>query len=293
MGCTIGAVMDLSVKSPLGMGLLSAVFTLAVCFGIGFFLVERIQKKASQERALELEMLQARYTEEFAVFADRLLMTVESTDQKVSAAIRNSGDDIFLNQNEQQAFDQEKINALADAVYTRLNGTGPEEKAEEGAAQVASRVSERINPILNEISLTGTMTRSDIQLYSHRISEQITTVLQEEIEAKQQLNNNLLVSAGIARDAISVSGEMAALYVSSLKDEGMVSRLLMLPVNLVQDVASLSIIGSSNRKEVEERIFGELTRLQDRLEKIEAEMPVVMDISPPAVAVPAPAMEAQ
>ena len=129
---------------------------------------------------------------------------------------------------------------------------------------------------------------SDIQLYSHRISEQIATVLRDEIEAKQQLNNNLLVSAGIARDAITISGEMAALYVSSLKDEGMVSRLLMLPVNLVQDATSLSIVGSSDRKKAEERLFGELADLQDRLEKVEAEMPVVMDISPPSVAVPPP-----
>ncbi len=142
--------------------------------------------------------------------------------------------------------------------------------------------------MVESMQLRGTLTRSDIQLYSHRISEQITTVLRDEIEAKQQLNNNLLISAGIARDAITISGEMAALYVSSLKDEGMVSRLLMLPVNLVQDAASLSIVGSSDRKKAEEQIFGKLASLQDRLEKVEAEMPVVMDISPPAVVVPPP-----
>lgn len=281
--------MGFSVKSPMGVGLLSVAVTVVVCLGTGFFLAERIQRRANEQRALELEILQARYTDEFRVFADRLLMTVESTDRKIAAAIGNTEDELFLNQDEQQAFDQQKIDALAAAVSTKLNMSVPEGDVETDAAQVASRVSERINPILNEISLTGTLTRSDIQLYSHRISEQITTVLREEIEAKQQLNNNLLVSTGIARDAITISGEMAALYVSSLKDEGMVSRLLMLPVNLVQDAASLSIVGSSDRKKAEERIFGELAGLKDRLEKVEAEMPVVMDISPPSVAVPAPA----
>jgi len=280
--------MGLSVKSPLGIGLLTAAVTMVVCLGTGFFLVERIQRKATQKRALELEMLQAQYTDEFRVFADRLLVTVESTDRKIAAAIGNTEDELFLNQDEQQAFDQQKIDALAAAVSSKLNMSVPDSNVEADTVQVAARVSERINPILNEISLTGTLTRSDIQLYSHRISEQITTVLRGEIEAKQQLNNNLLVSAGIARDAITISGEMAALYVSSLKDEGMVSRLLMLPVNLVQDAASLSIVGSSDRKKTEERIFGELESLQDRLEKVEAEMPVVMDISPPSVAVPPP-----
>ncbi len=288
MECSIDHAMNLSVKSPLGIGLLSAVATMVVCLGTGFFLVERIQRKASEERTLELEVLQARYTDEFRIFADRLLMTVESTDRKIAAAIGNTEDDLFLNEKEQQAFDRQKIDALADAVYTKLNMAVPEGDVESDAGQVASRVSERINPILNEISMTGTLTRSDIQLYSHRISEQITTVLRDEIEAKQQLNNNLLISAGIARDAITISGEMAALYVSSLKDEGMVSRLLMLPVNLVQDAASLSIVGSSDRKKAEEQIFGKLASLQDRLEKVEAEMPVVMDISPPAVVVPPP-----
>ena len=153
---------------------------------------------------------------------------------------------------------------------------------------MVNRVSERINPILNEISQTGTLTRSDIQLYTHRISEQITTVLRDEIEAKQQLNNNLLASTGIARDSLALSGEMAALYVSSLKDDGMVSRLLMLPVNLVQDAASLSIIGSSDRKKAEERIFADMKALQDRLADVEAAMPVVLDISPPSVVVPPP-----
>lgn len=292
MGRSIDRAMGLSIKSPLGVSLLTATVTLVVCLGTGFFLLERIQRKANQERALELEILQARYTDEFRIFADRLLMTVESTDRKIAAAIRNTEDDLFLNKEEQQAFDQQKIDALADAVFTKLNMSVPDGDVDTDAALVASRVSERINPILNEISLTGTLTRSDIQLYSHRISEQITTVLRDEIEAKQQLNNNLLVSAGIARDSITLSGEMAALYVSSLKDEGMVSRLLMLPINLVQDAASLSIVGSSDRKKAEERIFGELAGLQDRLEKVEAEMPVVMDISPPTVAVPAPYTEA-
>ena len=154
--------MGLSVKSPLGIGLLTAAVTMVVCLGAGFFLVERIQRKATQKRALELEMLQAQYTDEFRVFADRLLVTVESTDRKIAAAIGNTEDELFLTQDEQQAFDQQKIDALAAAVSTKLNMSVPENDGEADTVQVAARVSERINPILNEISLTGTLTRSDI-----------------------------------------------------------------------------------------------------------------------------------
>lgn len=280
--------MGFSLKSPLGIGLVSAGITFTLCLGAGFILIEHLQREASEQRALELETLRIQSSEEFRMMADRLLITVESTDRKISEAMRGTDDTLFLNDEEQQSFEEERIEALAEAVTNRLAMVATGDATNSEVNQVVDRVSERINPILNEISQTGTLTRSDIQLYTHRISEQITTVLRDEIEAKQQLNNNLLTSTGIARDSLALSGEMAALYVSSLKDEGMVSRLLMLPVNLVQDAASLSIIGSSDRKKAEERIFSEMDALQNRLSEVEEAMPVVLDISPPAVAVPAP-----
>lgn len=280
--------MGFSLKSPLGIGLVSAGITFTLCLGAGFILIEHLQREASEQRALELETLRIQSSEEFRMMADRLLITVESTDRKISEAMRGTDDTLFLNDEEQQSFEEERIEALAEAVTNRLAMVATGDATNSEVNQVVDRVSERINPILNEISQTGTLTRSDIQLYTHRISEQITTVLRDEIEAKQQLNNNLLTSTGIARDSLALSGEMAALYVSSLKDEGMVSRLLMLPVNLVQDAASLSIIGSSDRKKAEERIFSEMDALQNRLSDVEEAMPVVLDISPPAVAVPAP-----
>ncbi len=280
--------MGFTFKSPLGIGLASAAATLVFCLGIGFIVVGNLQRQASEQRALELETLQAQTSDEFRMLADRLLMTVESTDRKITEAMGATDDNLFLSNEEQQAFDEQRIYALADAVSTRLTEATTDQETDSEVTQVVNRVSERINPILNEISQTGTLTRSDIQLYTHRISEQITTVLRDEIEAKQQLNNNLLASTGIARDSLALSGEMAALYVSSLKDDGMVSRLLMLPVNLVQDAASLSIVGSSGRKKAEERIFAEMNALQERLAGVEEAMPVVLDISPPSVAVPAP-----
>lgn len=280
--------MGFSLKSPTGIGLVSAGVTLVICLGVGIILIEHLQREASEQRALEIETLQAQASEEFRKLADRLLITVESTDRKITEAMQATEDNLFMSADEQQTFEEERIEALAAAVTSRLATAAANGETSSEVNQVVNRVSERINPILNEISQTGTMTRSDIQLYTHRISEQITTVLRDEIEAKQQLNNNLLASTGIARDSLALSGEMAALYVSSLKDDGMVSRLLMLPVNLVQDAASLSIIGSSDRKKAEERIFTDMKALQDRLADVEAAMPIVLDISPPSVVVPPP-----
>jgi hypothetical protein len=66
---------------------------------------------------------------------------------------------------------------------------------------------------------------------------------------------------------------MSALYLSSLKDEGVLSRILYLPVGVVKDVASFSIVGSSERKKVEERLFAELNDIEQRLGAVRGDMP--------------------
>jgi hypothetical protein len=46
-----------------------------------------------------------------------------------------------------------------------------------------------------------------------------------------------------------------------------------LPANVVRDAASFSIIDSSERKTLEERLVGEMNALQKRLADVEAQMP--------------------
>jgi hypothetical protein len=95
----------------------------------------------------------------------------------------------------------------------------------------------------------------------------------DELAEKQRLNNSVLETQAIADDALRLSQEMSALYLSSLKDEGVLSRILYLPVGVVKDVASFSIVGSSERKKVEERLFAELNDIEQRLGAVRGDMP--------------------
>jgi hypothetical protein len=101
----------------------------------------------------------------------------------------------------------------------------------------------------------------------------IDGLLRDEIAEKQRLNNNLMTTRTIAQDSLRLSQEMSALYLSSLKDEGVLSRILSLPVRVVQDVSTLSIVGSSDRKKVEERLFNDLNSLEQRLTEAQGAMP--------------------
>jgi hypothetical protein len=94
-----------------------------------------------------------------------------------------------------------------------------------------------------------------------------------ELAAKQQLNNNLIATEAVARDSMKLSQEITALYLSSFKDQSLVTRLLTLPANVVRDAASLSIVNSSERKQLEDRLVKQMNALQKRLDDIEAQAP--------------------
>jgi len=58
---------------------------------------------------------------------------------------------------------------------------------------------------------------------------------------------------------MKLSQEITALYLSSFKDQSLVTRLLTLPANVVRDAASLSIVNSSERKQLEDRLVKQMT----------------------------------
>jgi hypothetical protein len=117
------------------------------------------------------------------------------------------------------------------------------------------------------------LTREQINAYSLKISDQISNVLTSELAAKQQLNNNLVATEAVARDSIKLSQEVTALYLSSFKDQSLVTRLLTLPANVVRDAASLSIVNSTERKKLEDRLVKDMNTLEKRLNDIEAHAP--------------------
>ena len=109
--------------------------------------------------------------------------------------------------------------------------------------------------------------------YSQRISDQVGNVLTAELAKNQQLNNNLQATQAAAQDALKLSHEITALYLSSFKDQGLITRLLTLPANVVRDAASLSIVNNSDRKKVEEQLVARMGDIEKRLTDLHAVAP--------------------
>jgi len=108
-------------------------------------------------------------------------------------------------------------------------------------------------------------------------------VLTAELAKNQQLNNNLQQTQAVAQDALKLSHEITALYLSSFKDQGIITRLLSLPANVVKDAASLSIVSSSDRKKVEETLVSKMAEIDRKLSALQAAAPAA---TPPAPAGP-------
>jgi hypothetical protein len=70
-----------------------------------------------------------------------------------------------------------------------------------------------------------------------------------------------------------LSHEITALYLSSFKDQGLITRLLTLPANVVRDAASLSIVSSSDRKKVEQELMTKMADIDKKLAEIQAQAP--------------------
>jgi len=139
--------------------------------------------------------------------------------------------------------------------------------------KVSSRMADKIKPILDQMANDQHLTRDSIMDYSRKISDQVGVVLTAEMAKNQKLNNNLQQTQATAQDAIALSHEITALYLSSFKDQGLITRLLTLPANVVKDATSLSIVNSSERKKIEASLFDRMNQIEKRLGEIQAQNP--------------------
>ena len=175
----------------------------------------------------------------------------------------------------------ERMDALAEAIAKKVQPynplpTSPEEAEKmqtEQVDKVSARMADRIQPILSEMSKDQNLTRDSIAQYSQRISDQVGNVLTAELAKNQQLNNNLQATQTIAQDSLKLSHEITALYLSSFKDQGLITRLLTLPANVVRDAASLSIVSSTEKKKVEEQLIAKMADIDRRLAALAAQAP--------------------
>jgi len=207
--------------------------------------------------------------------------TIEATNKLLKEAIAKREADMFRTDEEIQKLNGERMDALAEAIAKKVQPYNPLPKSPEEAARmqneqvdkVSSRMADKIKPILDQMANDQHLTRDSIMDYSRKISDQVGVVLTAEMAKNQKLNNNLQQTQATAQDAIALSHEITALYLSSFKDQGLITRLLTLPANVVKDATSLSIVNSSERKKIESDLFNRMNQIEKRLGEIQAQNP--------------------
>jgi hypothetical protein len=247
---------------------------------IFWFHQKTVQDLATRQQA-EMNSLREQTNAELKASSEETRRHIEAVNTLLKDAIAKRSADVFMTDEEVQKLNQEKMNQLAEAIAQKVLPYGQVPKTPEEAEKlqndqidkVGGRLAERISPILAEMSKDQNLTRESISQYSQRISNQISGVLTAEMARNQELNNNLMTAQTIAQDSMKLSHEITALYLSSFKDQGLLTRLLSLPANVVRDAASMSIVNSSDRKKMEERLVSEMNALQKRLDELQAAVP--------------------
>jgi hypothetical protein len=273
----------------------AVILTALLVIGGAFWLHQQTVSEMSAKQQAELAPLREQSDAQKAALDEnqRQLADMKKT---LNEAIAHRDADIFKTDAEVQKMNAERMDQLAEAIAKKVQPYNPLPKTPEEAERmqneqvdkVSSRMTQRIQPILAEMANDQHLTRDSIAQYSQRISDQVGNVLAAEITRNQTLNNNLQQTQAAAQDAMKLSHEITALYLSSFKDQGLITRLLSLPANVVKDAASLSIVSSSDRKKVEENLVNRMNEIEKRLMELHGQNPDANTAAPAAVA-PAPA----
>ena len=257
------------------------VITALIIVGAAFWFHLKTVNEMAARQQQDIAALREQTNAELKASAEETRRQIDAVNTLLRDAIQKRAADVFMTQQEVAKMNAERVNQLAEAIAQKIQPYNPLPKTPEEAERqqneqvdkVSNRLAERIQPILADMAKDQHLTREQIATYSQKISDQISNVLTTELAAKQQLNNNLVATEAVARDSLNLAQEVTALYLSSFKDQSLVTRILSLPANVVRDAANLSIVDSTERKKLEERMGTEMTSLQKRLSDIEAQAP--------------------
>jgi hypothetical protein len=258
----------------------AVVLTAILVIGGAFWFHQQTVTQLSQNQQAEIKPLRE-YNEVLKAASEENRRQIEATNKLLRDAISKREADMFRTDEEIQKLNVERMDALADAIAKKVQPYNPLPKSPEEAEKmqteqvdkVSNRMVDKIQPILSEMSKDQNLTRESIAQYSQRISDQLGNVLTSELAKNQQLQNNVTNTQAVAQDSLKLSHEITALYLSSFKDQGLITRLLTLPANVVKDAASLSIVSSSERKKKEEELVRKMSDLDKRLADIQAASP--------------------
>src|SRR3954463_13774958 len=258
----------------------AVILTALLVIGGAFWLHQQTVSEMAAKQQIELAPLRDA-NDALKVASEENRKQIEATNKLLRDAISRREADMFRTDEEVQKLNVERMDALAEAIAKRVMPYNPMPKSAEEAEKqqteqvdkVSNRMTEKIQPILAEMAKDQNLTRESISQYSQRISDQVGNVLTAELAKNQQLNNNLQQTQAAAQDALKLSHEITALYLSSFKDQGLITRLLTLPANVVRDAASLSIVNSSDRKKVEEKLVTRMGEIEKRLGELHSQAP--------------------
>jgi len=257
------------------------IITAAVVIGAAWWLNQKTVQEMDMRAEARLATQRQEFDARMKASSDDTRRQIEAVDDLLKDAIAQRSADVFMTNEEVAKLNQEKVDQLAEAIAQKVQPYNPLPKTPEEAEQmqneqidkVSGRMVDRIKPILDEMASDQNLTRDSIASYSQRISDQVGRVLTSEMAKNQQLNNNLMTTQSIADDSLKLSHELTALYLAKIRDEGLVTRLLSLPANVVKDTASGSFITNSERKAKEDELMAKMAEIDQRLQDIRAQAP--------------------
>ncbi len=256
------------------------LITVILLAGAAYWAHQQTVSEMSQKEEADLQPLREQ-NEALKASAEDNRKSIAATNAMLKEAIAKRQADLFRTDEELQKLNADRMNQLAEAIAKKVQPYNPLPKTPEEAERmqneqvdkVSSRMSDRIRPILNQMASDQHLTRDSIMQYSQRISDQVGTVLTSEMAKNQQLNNNLQQTQQIAQDSMALSHEITALYLSSFKDQGLITRLLTLPANVVKDAASMSIVNSNDRKKMEQQLVDRMNSIEKRMIEVQTQNP--------------------
>jgi len=256
------------------------VLTAVIVIGGAYWINQRSFTDMATRQQSELLPLRQQ-NDALKAAADDNRRQIAAIDELLKGAIANRQADMFMTEEEVAKLNQEKVEALAEAIARKVQPYNPlpstPEEADrmqnEQVDKVSSRMAANIQPILAEMAKDQGLTRESIAQYSQRISNQLGTVLTGELAKNQKLNNNLMETQAAAQDALKLSHEITALYLSTQKDQGLITRLLTLPANIVKDVAHFNIVDKRDKDKVAQALIDRMTAIEDRITEIQAQQP--------------------
>jgi len=269
------------LKEQLPAVLATVILVGLVLGGYACYVHFKVIPDLNAERQREIADLKEQHAAELQASAEQTRRQIEAVNTLLKDAIQKRSADALMTDDEFAQANSARVNQLAEAIAQKIQPFNPLPKTAEDAERlqneqvdkVSTRLSEKIQPILADIAKDQNLTRESLATYSQKITDQVGSVLTAELAKNQVLNDNLSKTRSLAEQSLALSHELTALYLSSLRDEGVLTRIFSLPGNVIKDASHLSIISSNDRQKKEQELVNRMNALQQQLDATQGVTP--------------------